>query len=34
MSGLMLVGLALIAVPLLVAVFTAVLQIRELADAG
>jgi len=30
----MLVGLALIAVPLLVAVFTAVLQIRELADAG
>jgi two-component system, NtrC family, sensor histidine kinase GlrK len=34
LSGLMLVGLALIAVPLLVAVFTAVLQIRELADAG
>jgi two-component system sensor histidine kinase GlrK len=30
----MLVGLALIAVPLLVAILTAVLQIRELADAG
>jgi two-component system, NtrC family, sensor histidine kinase GlrK len=34
LSGLMLVGLALFAVPLLVAVFTAVLQIRELSDTG
>jgi two-component system sensor histidine kinase GlrK len=34
LSGLMLVGLALIAVPLLVAILTAVLEIRELADAG
>ncbi|HEY6823789.1 MAG TPA: HAMP domain-containing sensor histidine kinase, partial [Steroidobacteraceae bacterium] len=32
--GLMLVGLALIAVPLLVAILTAVLQIRTLADTG
>jgi hypothetical protein len=30
----MLVGLALIAVPLLVALLTAVLQIRDLADTG
>ena len=34
LSGLMLVGLALIAVPLLIAILTAVLQIRELADTG
>ena len=34
LSGLMLVGLALMAVPLLVAVLTAVLQIRDLADTG
>ncbi|TLY69074.1 MAG: HAMP domain-containing histidine kinase [Gammaproteobacteria bacterium] len=34
LSGLMLVGLALIAVPLLVAILTAVLQIRYLADTG
>ncbi len=34
LSGLMLVGLALIAVPLLVAILTAVLQIRELGDSG
>ena len=34
LSGLMLVGLALIAVPLLAAILTAVLQIRELADTG
>jgi two-component system sensor histidine kinase GlrK len=34
LSGLMLVGLALMAVPLLVAVLTAVLQIRDLADSG
>src|SRR5215475_12754334 len=33
-SGLMLVGLALIAVPLLVAILTAVLQIRDLAETG
>jgi two-component system, NtrC family, sensor histidine kinase GlrK len=32
--GLMLVGLALIAVPLLIAILTAVLQIRDLADRG
>src|ERR1700751_2488459 len=34
LSGLMLFGLALIAVPLLAAVLTAVLQIRDLADTG
>src|SRR5580700_10881230 len=34
LSGLMLVGLALIAVPLLIAILTAVLQIRDLADHG
>jgi two-component system, NtrC family, sensor histidine kinase GlrK len=34
LSGLMLLGLALIAVPLLVAVLTAALQIRALADTG
>src|SRR6202047_3732951 len=34
LSGLMLLGLALIAVPLLVAVVTAALQIRALADTG
>src|ERR1700733_3705079 len=34
LSGLMLVGLALMAVPLLVAILTAVLQIRDLADTG
>jgi two-component system, NtrC family, sensor histidine kinase GlrK len=34
LSGLMLLGLALIAVPLLVAIFSAALQIRELADTG
>src|SRR5580700_1187382 len=34
LSGLMLVGLALIAVPLLIAILTAVLQIRDLADTG
>src|SRR6267378_4045442 len=34
LTGLMLVGLALIAVPLLVAILTAVLQIRNLADTG
>ncbi len=34
LSGLMLVGLALMAVPLLVAILTAVLQIRELGDRG
>jgi len=32
LSGLMILGLALIAVPLLVAIFSAALQIRELAD--
>lgn len=34
LSGLMLVGLAFMAVPLLVAVLIAVLQIRDLADTG
>src|SRR5882757_4119787 len=34
LSGLMLLGLALIAVPLLLAVLTAALQIRALADTG
>src|ERR1700680_4374222 len=34
LSGLMLVGLALMAIPLLIAVLTAVLQIRDLADTG
>jgi two-component system sensor histidine kinase GlrK len=34
LSGLMLVGLALMAVPLLIAVLIAVLQIRDLADSG
>src|SRR5437016_13446799 len=34
LTGLMLVGLALIAVPLLIALLTAVLQIRDLADRG
>ncbi|HEV3179422.1 MAG TPA: HAMP domain-containing sensor histidine kinase [Steroidobacteraceae bacterium] len=34
LSGLMLLGLALIAVPLLVAILTAVLQIRDLAETG
>jgi two-component system, NtrC family, sensor histidine kinase GlrK len=34
LSGLMLVGLALIAVPLLIAILTAVLQIRDLAETG
>src|SRR5215468_4888402 len=34
LSGLMLVGLALMAGPLLVAILTAVLQIRDLADTG
>src|SRR2546430_8545315 len=34
LSGLMLLGLALIAVPLLVAILTAALQIRTLADTG
>jgi two-component system sensor histidine kinase GlrK len=34
LSGLMLVGLALIAIPLLVAILTAVLQIRYLTDTG
>src|SRR5579863_3245829 len=34
LSGLMLLGLALIAVPLLAAVITAALQIRQLADQG
>src|SRR6516164_3723375 len=34
LSGLMLFGLAVIAVPLLVAVLTAVLQIRDLSDTG
>src|SRR5215468_7515120 len=34
LSGLMLFGLAMIAVPLLAAVLTAVLQIRDLADTG
>src|SRR5579863_392031 len=34
LSGLMLVGLFFMAVPLLVAVLTAVLQIRDLADTG
>jgi two-component system, NtrC family, sensor histidine kinase GlrK len=34
LSGLMLVGLAFMAVPLLVAVLTAVLEIRDLADTG
>ena len=34
LMGLMLLGLLLIAVPLLVAVFTAALQIRALADTG
>src|SRR6185437_10576005 len=34
LSGLMLLGLALIAVPLLVAIFSAALQSRELSDTG
>src|SRR3981081_142663 len=34
LSGLMLLGLALIGVPLLIAVLTAALQIRALADTG
>src|ERR1700704_5804065 len=34
LTGLMLVGLALIAVPLLIALLPAVLQIRDLADTG
>src|SRR5579864_1854920 len=34
LSGLMLLGLALIAVPLLVAILTAVFQIRDLAETG
>jgi two-component system sensor histidine kinase GlrK len=34
LSGLMLLGLALIAVPLLIAILTAALQIRALADTG
>src|ERR1700758_864907 len=34
LSGLMLLGLVLIAVPLLIAILTAVLQIRDLADTG
>ena len=34
LSGLMLVGLALMAVPLLIAVLIAVLQIRDLAESG
>src|SRR5215468_5059668 len=34
LSGLMLFGLAMIAVPLLAAVLTAVLQIRDLSDTG
>src|SRR5258707_13513077 len=34
LTGLMLVGLALIAAPLLIALLTAVLQIRDLADRG
>src|SRR5262249_39388634 len=34
LSGLMLLGLALIAVPLLVAILNAALQIRALADTG
>ncbi len=34
LSGLMLVGLALIAIPLLAAILDAVLQIRHLADTG
>ena len=34
LSGLMLLGLALIAVPLVLAVVTAALQIRALADTG
>jgi len=34
LSGLMLVGLALMAVPLLIAILTAVLQIRDLAETG
>src|ERR1700749_1244489 len=34
LSGLMLLGLALIAVPLLVAILTAALQFRSLADTG
>jgi two-component system, NtrC family, sensor histidine kinase GlrK len=34
LSGLMLLGLALIAVPLLVAILNAVLQIRDLAETG
>jgi two-component system, NtrC family, sensor histidine kinase GlrK len=34
LSGLMLVGLALIAIPLLIAILTAVLQIRYLTDTG
>ncbi len=34
LSGLMLVGLALMAVPLLIAILTAVLEIRDLADTG
>src|ERR1700746_146947 len=34
LSGLMLVILAMIVVPLLVAILTAVLQIRDLADRG
>src|SRR5215471_20496760 len=34
LSGLMLFGLALMAVPLLAAILTAVLQIRDLSDTG
>ena len=34
LSGLMLLGLALIAVPLLIAILNAALQIRDLADSG
>src|SRR5689334_7485314 len=34
LSGLMLLGLLLIAVPLLIAILTAALQIRALADTG
>src|SRR6201987_5597929 len=34
LSGLMLLGVALIAVPLLIAILTAVLQIRDLAETG
>ncbi len=34
LSGLMLAGLALMAVPLLIAILTAMLQIRDLATTG